>query len=197
MIASSVGRCICFAPRKEAGPGEGARVPNQPEQHLSLSDRSAKLGKLIHKPGCQRSAFARTAVPWACKMHGQVVDFAATGGCQVGMSIEPSVIFPIRLPIRHLDMALADARFIAGCSGNFSNVPMSADVRAGSIASILPCPHYVRFTPDSDRTADIAGGRIRANRRRRQVPYRHCGPAPEKAGPLLIGCANKLMRRSS
>ena len=52
-----------WCPTKGRDPGRGlARVPNQPEQHPSLSDRSAKLGKSIHKPGCQRSAFARTAV---------------------------------------------------------------------------------------------------------------------------------------
>jgi hypothetical protein len=40
-----------------------------------------------------------------------------------------------------------------------------ADVAVGSITSIFACPRHVRFTPDSDRTADIAGGPQSATRR--------------------------------
>jgi hypothetical protein len=63
-------------------------------------------------------------------------------------------------------MALGDARFIAGRAGdekgNFSNVPMSADVRVGSISEVGARNRLVRFPPDSDRTADIPGSPVRA-----------------------------------
>src|SRR6266849_5947439 len=36
-------------------------------------------------------------------------------------------------------------------------------VRFGSFSTELGYPPHVRFTPDSDRTADIAGGPVRAN----------------------------------
>jgi len=39
-----------------------------------------------------------------------------------------------------------------GCG--LSKTP-GCDVRFGSFASVLPCPVHVRFTPDSDRIADI------------------------------------------
>src|SRR5436190_21972478 len=35
---------------------------------------------------------------------------------------------------------------------------MRADVSCGSISTELGCPRHVRFAPDSDQTADIAGG---------------------------------------
>jgi hypothetical protein len=37
------------------------------------------------------------------------------------------------------------------------------DVLFGSIATEMTRACHVRFTPDSDRTADIAGGPVRAN----------------------------------
>jgi hypothetical protein len=37
-----------------------------------------------------------------------------------------------------------------------------ADDRCGSFSTELGCPRHVRFTPDSDRTADIVGGPFRA-----------------------------------
>jgi len=37
--------------------------------------------------------------------------------------------------------------------------------RSGSIATEIGCPRDVRFSADSDRIADIAGGPVRANRR--------------------------------
>jgi hypothetical protein len=33
----------------------------------------------------------------------------------------------------------------------------------GSIATEMGCPRNVRYAPDSDRTADIAGGPVRAD----------------------------------
>src|SRR5260370_24171574 len=36
------------------------------------------------------------------------------------------------------------------------------NVRDGSISTELGCPRHVRFPPDSDLTADIAGGPVRA-----------------------------------
>ena len=39
------------------------------------------------------------------------------------------------------------------------------DVCSGSFSTKLGCPRHVRFTPDSDRTADIAGGSVRASNR--------------------------------
>jgi hypothetical protein len=41
-------------------------------------------------------------------------------------------------------------------TGKRHNEPMRFDVRDGSIATEMGCPRYVRFPPDSDRTADIA-----------------------------------------
>jgi hypothetical protein len=38
-------------------------------------------------------------------------------------------------------------------------------VRCGSIATEMGSPPHVCFPPDSDPTADIAGGPVRANRR--------------------------------
>jgi hypothetical protein len=37
------------------------------------------------------------------------------------------------------------------------------DFRFGSIATEMGCPRDVRFLPDSDQTADIAGGPVRAD----------------------------------
>jgi hypothetical protein len=37
-----------------------------------------------------------------------------------------------------------------------------ADDRCGSFSTELGCPRHVRFTPDSDRTADVVGGPLRA-----------------------------------
>ncbi len=48
------------------------------------------------------------------------------------------------------------------------------NVRDGSISTELGCPRHVRFPPDSDLTADIAGGPVRANSglmRRSKVTY--------------------------
>jgi len=42
---------------------------------------------------------------------------------------------------------------------------VNADLRTGSITTEMECPPDVRSPPDSDQTADIAGGRIRANKR--------------------------------
>jgi hypothetical protein len=39
----------------------------------------------------------------------------------------------------------------------------SDDVSCGSFSTEMGCPHDVRFTPVSDRIADIAGGPFRAN----------------------------------
>jgi hypothetical protein len=39
------------------------------------------------------------------------------------------------------------------------------DVSVGSIATDVCIPRHVRFTPDSDRTADIAESPVRANMR--------------------------------
>ena len=46
---------------------------------------------------------------------------------------------------------------------------MPRDVRVGSKASVLVYPRHVRFTPDSDRNADIAGCLKRAKTCREQV----------------------------
>src|SRR5262249_50805182 len=51
--------------------------------------------------------------------------------------------------------------------------------RSGSFASILSCPTHVRFTPDSDRIADIPRRQLRAN-------SRHCS----RAQPRLNGLAD-------
>ena len=48
-----------------------------------------------------------------------------------------------------------------GCMGTAGFDP--AYVADGSFSTKLGCPRHVRFTPDSDRTADIAGGPFRAN----------------------------------
>ena len=40
---------------------------------------------------------------------------------------------------------------------NRVSLELAADVRFGSIASILTYPGHVRFPPDSDRIADMAG----------------------------------------
>ena len=42
---------------------------------------------------------------------------------------------------------------------------------AGSIATEMGCPCQYRFSPDSDRTADITGGPVRANNRSRQTTF--------------------------
>jgi len=39
---------------------------------------------------------------------------------------------------------------------------MAASLAARSISTELGCPRHVRVAPDSDRTADIAGGPVRA-----------------------------------
>jgi hypothetical protein len=42
---------------------------------------------------------------------------------------------------------------------------VNADLRTGSITTEMECPPDVRSPPDSDQTADIAGGRIRVESR--------------------------------
>jgi len=51
-----------------------------------------------------------------------------------------------------------------------------ADFRDGSISTELGCPGHVRFTPGSDRTADIAGGPATPDSRHRQAT--DSGPSP-------------------
>src|ERR1700694_236730 len=46
-------------------------------------------------------------------------------------------------------------------------------VRCGSFSTELGCARHVRFPPDSDRAADVAGGPVRANRRHRNERGRH------------------------
>jgi hypothetical protein len=47
--------------------------------------------------------------------------------------------------------------------------PNAGNVAVGSVASILPCPVYVRLPSDSDRAADIAGGLKWANNGSRPI----------------------------
>jgi len=47
----------------------------------------------------------------------------------------------------------------------------------GSIATEMDASHHVRFTPGSDRTADIAGGPVRADSVAK-VPKRHATKFP-------------------
>jgi len=42
-------------------------------------------------------------------------------------------------------------------------IPESSDFRFGSFSTKLVGPSYVRYSPDSDRTADITGGPVRAD----------------------------------
>ena len=47
-------------------------------------------------------------------------------------------------------------------------------VRSGAFSTNLKRPRHVRFTPDSNRTADIAGGQVRAMKRHRRCAPYHC-----------------------
>ncbi len=62
-----------------------------------------------------------------------------------------------------------------------------ADFRNGSISTELGCPRRVRFTPVSDRTADIAGGSVRAT-----FGLMHCGIT---SSACAGNAAHRLSRR--
>ena len=59
---------------------------------------------------------------------------------------------------------------------------LAAGAREGSISTELDGSRYIRFPPDSDRTADIAGGPVRANKRHPAPLFDH-----------LIGCGEQFV----
>ena len=81
--------------------------------------------------------------------------------------------FHLLLRISHADGALPHAGLsqrtpaskhdFEACTWRVKTGPMrSADVAFGSNSEVGPRNHHVRFPPDSDQTADIAGGPFRA-----------------------------------
>jgi hypothetical protein len=71
------------------------------------------------------------------------------------------------------------------------------DVCLGSISTEIDWPRHVRFTPDSDLAADIAGGPARANfgvgTTRRG--YEVCATSLKAAARLLVRCYFALQTR--
>jgi hypothetical protein len=63
----------------------------------------------------------------------------------------------------------------------FETLP-TTDVRSGSNATEIGCPSYVRFPPESDRTADIA-------ERLKPAQDRTCGPGAPPHRDLLMAAS--------